>query len=184
MEMKKVIEKKNEFNKNLNSPIRFELHKTGNISLDSLREIFQMTLECGNIVLAKYNIYFSEDESFENLLEWMEYHSNAISLYEIILKFFNNSIFPVEQEKYIVLMGETIKIKISCNHNKIKMKFSKFIFIPKFNENKFLEVESSDKNIFTTKTESKVNCDLEDFAEKLFFEMQEINKISESFKKK
>lgn len=184
MEMKKVLEKKNEFNKNLNSPIRFELHKTGNISLDSLREIFQMTLEYGNIVLAKYNIYFSEDESFENLLEWMEYHSNAISLYEIILKFFNNSIFPVEQEKYIVLIGETIKIKISCNHNKIKMKFSKFIFIPKFNEKKILEVESSDKNIFTTKIESEVNCDLEDFAEKLFFEMQEINKISESFKKK
>lgn len=181
MEMKKVIEKKNEFNKNLNSPIRFELHKTGNISLDSLREIFQMTLECGNIVLAKYNIYFSEDESFENLLEWMEYHSNAISLYEIILKFFNNSIFSVEQKKYIVLMGETIKIKISYNHNKIKMKFSKLVFIPKSNSN---NIKSSNENIFSTKIKSEVNCNLEDFAEKLFFEFQEINKLAKSFKNK
>lgn len=169
MEMKKVLEKKNEFNKNLNSPIRFELHKTGNISLDTLREIFQMTLEFGNIVLAKYNIYFSEDESFENLLEWMEYHSKAISLYETILKFFQNSIFPTEEEKYIVLIGDTIKIKISYN-DKIKINFSKVISI--------------DKNE-TIVIKTGVSCDnLKDFSEKLYFEMKEINKITKNLKNK
>ena len=169
MEMKKVLEKKNEFNKNLNSPIRFELHKTGNISLDSLREIFQMTLEYGNIVLAKYNIYFSEDESFESLVEWMEYHSKAISLYETILKFFPNSISQTEEEKYIVLMGDTIKIKISYN-DKIKMNFSKVISIDKHK---------------TIVVKSEVSCDnLKDFSEKLYFELKEINKISKNFKNK
>lgn len=167
--MKKVLEKKNEFNKNLNSPIRFELHKTGNISLDSLREIFQMTLEYGNIVLAKYNIYFSEDESFESLVEWMEYHSKAISLYETILKFFPNSISQTEEEKYIVLMGDTIKIKISYN-DKIKMNFSKVISIDKHK---------------TIVVKSEVSCDnLKDFSEKLYFELKEINKISKNFKNK
>lgn len=169
MEMKKVLEKKNEFNKNLNSPIRFELHKTGNISLDSLREIFQMTLEFGNIVLAKYNIYFSEDESFENLVEWMEYHSKAISLYETILKFFPNSISQTEEEKYIVLIGDTIKIKISYN-DKIKMNFSKVISIDKHE---------------TIVIKSEVSCDnLKDFSEKLYFELKEINNISKNFKNK
>ena len=61
------------------------------------------------------------------------------------------------------------------------MKFSKLVFIPKSNSN---NIKSSNENIFSTKIKSEVNCNLEDFAEKLFFEFQEINKLAKSFKNK
>lgn len=158
------------------------------------------------IIGMKNNLYFillESDQGFPllrlfcnslNLKEiefWMEEQFNSMDFYELIIKFFSNSIYKkAEDSKYIRLQDETIEIFVSYSVNKKEVEFNiqKEVKVSTTNnlslkvDNKELVIKTIEPYI-STYLKSNNKCSFEDFPNEIYFKIKEITEQAEKLTK-
>ena len=140
---------------------RIELEDSADFVIDMKNNLYFILLESDQgIPLLRL---FCNSLSLKEIELWMEEQYKSMDFYELIIKFFSNSIYKkAEDSKYIRLQDETIEIFISYSPDKKEVEF---------NIQKEVKLKSNNK------------CSVKDFPNEIYFKNKEITEQAEKLTK-
>jgi hypothetical protein len=168
---------------------RIELEDSADFVIDMKNNLYFILLESDQgIPLLRL---FCNSLSLKEIELWMEEQYKSMDFYELIIKFFSNSIYKkAEDSKYIRLQDETIEIFISYSPDKKEVEFNiqKEVKVSTTNnlslkvDNKELVIKTIEPYI-STYLKSNNKCSVKDFPNEIYFKNKEITEQAEKLTK-
>ena len=168
---------------------RIELEDSADFVIDIKNNLYFILLESDqDIPLLRL---FCNSLSLKEIELWMEEQFNSMDFYELIIKFFSNSIYKkAEDSKYIRLQDKTIEIFVSYSVNKKEVEFNiqKEVKVSTTNnlslkvDNKELVIKTIEPYI-STYLKSNNKCSFKNFPNEIYFKIKEITEQAEKLKK-
>ena len=168
---------------------RIELEDSADFVIDMKNNLYFILLESDQgIPLLRL---FCNSLSLKEIEFWMEEQFYSMDFYELIIKFFSNSIYKKAEDcKYIRLQDKTIEIFVSYSINKKEVEFNiqKEVKVSTTNnlslkvDNKELVIKTIEPYI-STYLKSNNKCSVKDFPNEIYFKIKEITEQAEKLTK-
>jgi hypothetical protein len=168
---------------------RIELEDSADFVIDMKNNLYFILLESDQgIPLLRL---FCNSLSLKEIEFWMEEQFYSMDFYELIIKFFSNSIYKkAEDSKYIRLQDKTIEIFVSYSVNKKEVEFNiqKEVKVSTTNnlslkvDNKELVIKTIEPYI-STYLKSNNKCSVKYFPNEIYFKIKEITEQAEKLTK-
>lgn len=162
-ELEKLQSQYNEKLKSRRIKKGIELEDSADFVIDIKNNLYFIYLESDqNIPLLRL---FCNSLSLKEIEDWLEAQFNSMDFYEIIIKFFSDSIYKkAEDYRFIRLKDKKMEIFISYSPDRKEVEFN----ITK-------ELKKSTTNNLSLILKSNNKCSFEDFPNEIYFKIKEIN---------